>query len=170
MKRILTTMLFAVCFFFCGTASASGYLDYLNGDRNFLLCGGHMGIGWYVDKSSLVVQKYNPPVYQIAVNVLFVEDADRGNTVPSRVETEEFLYNWNDRAMYRWGEKSFTWGYVRPLGCMADTRHHFAGEMAFYIAYHMKFYGGRKWCDPRTGKEEWPNFSDHLYSIVDGSE
>ena len=53
MKRILSMALFAVCFFACSMASASGYPDYLGGDRNLLLSGGHMGIGWYVDKSSL---------------------------------------------------------------------------------------------------------------------
>ena len=170
MKRILSMALFAVCFFTCSMASASGYPDYLGGDRNLLLSGGHMGIGWYVDKSSLVVQQYQPPVYRIAVNVLTVDDADRGNTTPSSVKTEEFLYNWDTRRMYQWwGEKS-AWNYVRPVGCLAETGHHFAGEMAFYIAYHMKFYGGRKWRDPHTGKDEWPNFSDHLYAVVDGSE
>ena len=170
MKRMLTMMIFIGCIFLCSTAGASGYPDYLNGDRNFLLCGGHMGVGWYVDKSSLVVQQYNPPVYQIAVNVLTVEDADRGNTAPYRVDTEEFLYNWDERAMYRWGEKSSAWHYVPPVGSMAETGHHFAGEMAFYIAYHMKFYGGRKWYDSHTGRYESPNFSDHLYAVVDGSE
>ena len=42
--------------------------------------------------------------------------------------------------------------------------------MAFYIAYRMKFYGGRKWYDSHTGNYESPNFSDHLYAVVDGSE
>ncbi len=170
MKRILTMILFVGCCFLCSTAWASGYPDYLNGDRNFLLCGGHMGVGWYVDKSSLVVQQYNPPVYQIAVNVLIVENADRGNTAPFRVDTEEFLYNWDERAMYRWGEKSSAWHYVPPVGSMAETGHHFAGEMAFYIAYHMKFYGGRKWYDSHMGRYASPNFSDGLYAVVDGSE
>lgn len=170
MKRILTMMLFVVCCFLCSTAWASGYPDYLNGDRNFLLCGGHMGVGWYVDKSSLVVQQYNPPVYQLAVNVLIVEDADRGNTVPSRMETKEYLYNWDERTMYCWWDEKSAWQYIRPVGCMAETGHFFAGEMAFYIAYRMKFYGGRKWYDSHTGNYESPNFSDHLYAVVDGSE
>ncbi len=170
MKRILTTMLFAVCLFLCGTASAFGYPDYLDGDRNFLLCGGHMDVGWYVDKSSLVVQQYNPPVYRLAVNVLVVDNANDGNTTPRRVETEEFIYNWDERKMYKWSDAQSAWLYVPPVGSMADTGHHFAGEMAFYIAYHMKFYGGRKWRDPHTGRESSPNFSDHLYAVVDGSE
>lgn len=170
MKRILTTALAAVCFFLCSTASVSAYSDYLGGDRNFLLCGGHMGVGRYVDKSSLVVQQYNPPIYRIAVNVLTVDDADMGNTTPRSIDTEEFLYNWDERTMYRWSEAKSAWYYVPPVGSMADTGHHFAGEMAFYIAYHMKFYGGRKWRDPHTGRYLSPNFSDHLYAVVDGSE
>ena len=86
MRRGLFLGVFVLCLLFEQTAFAS-YPDYLGGNRNYLLCGGHMGVGYYVDKSSLVVQKYDPPTYRISVNVLSVDDADNGNTEPLRVST-----------------------------------------------------------------------------------
>ena len=92
MRRVLSMVLFVLCLSFAQAAAAAAYPDYLGDDRNYLLCGGHMGVGYYVDKSSLVVQKYAPPTYRIAVNVLAVEDADNGNTEPYRVDTRQYLY------------------------------------------------------------------------------
>ena len=167
MRRVLSMVLFVLCLSFAQAAAAAAYPDYLGGDRNYLFCGGHMGVGYYVDKSSLVVQKYAPPTYRIAVNVLSVEDADGGNTEPFRVDTRQYLYRWDSRAMYRWGEDS--WQYIPPVGSNAETGHEFSGEMAFYIAYHMKFYGGQRWYNRHRGSYDSPNFSDHLYAVVDGS-
>ena len=166
MKKILLLVSFLCTLLFAGTVMAS-YPDYLGGNRNLLLCGGHMGIGWYVDKTSLVVQEYNPPVYQIAVNVLSVPNADRGNT-SFDTHTVYWRYHWDTRKMYRLDENG-TWQYVPPVGSMAQTGHEFSGEMAFYLAYHMKFYGGRKFWDNYHGSWESPNFSDDLYRIVDNA-
>lgn len=169
MRRVLKMVLFLVCCLAVNFAYAyAPYPDYLGGNKNFIICGGHMGIGWYLDKSSLVVQEYNPPTYRIAVNVLSVEHADEGNITPYQTETEQYLYDWNKKAMYKLNDKG--WRYIPPVGSMAETGHHFSGEMAFYIAYHMKFYGGQRWRNPHTGNYERPNFSDALYSLVDNAE
>lgn len=97
--------LFLILMTFCtlligGTALASDYPKYLGGDPNFILVDAKMGTGWYVDRSSLVVQKYAPPSYAIAVNICTVPDADRGSTAISQVKTYRFFYNWNYRSMY----------------------------------------------------------------------
>ena len=52
-----------------GSVASANYPTHLNGNANYILVDGHMGTAWYVDKSSLVVQKYEPPQYIIAVNV-----------------------------------------------------------------------------------------------------
>ncbi len=168
-KRLICMVLFVGALVLTGAAEAGygGYSDYLGGDRNLLFCGGHMGYGWYVDKSSLVVQEYNPPTYRIAVNVLTVPDADRGNTTSYSVTTRYYMYQWDARKIYVLNGNS--WSYIPPIGSLAETGHEFSYEMAFYIAYHMKFYGGQKWRNPRTGQYESPNFSDALYAVVDGS-
>lgn len=59
---------------------AESYPVYLNGDRNYILCDAYKETAWYLDRSSLNVQKYDPPQYIIAVNVVTVPDADRGGT------------------------------------------------------------------------------------------
>ena len=69
MKRI--AVLFLGLFVFAASSVAfANYPTYLNGNRDLILCDGHMGMGYYVDRTSLVVQKYEPPQYIIAVNVV----------------------------------------------------------------------------------------------------
>ena len=154
----------SVCF--VSTVRAEGYPDYLWGNKNFILCGAHMGDACYVDKSSLVVEEYNPPVYKLAVKVVNVPDADRGNVTPSSTHVCHIFYDWNERKMYELGHDG-KWRYIHPVGPMAKTGHYFVGEMAFYIAYKMKFYGGREWYDEDTGRLQYPNWSDSLYTLVD---
>lgn len=167
MKSISRIVLIMVCFFslFMSKAMAD-YPDYLNGDHNYVICGGHMGYGCYIDRSSLVVQKYEPPIYIIAVRLITVADADRGNTAIEHENIARFMYNWETRKMYQLHGDS--WHYIKPVGSMAETGHYFAGELAFYMAYHMKFYGGKKWLNPSTNRYESPNFGDGLYVPVDG--
>lgn len=118
------------------------YPEHLNGDSNFILCDGHMGVAWYVDRSSLVVEKYDPPQYIIDVNVCTVQDADRGNTAISYVRTRRYFYNWDLRKMYADKDGTSDWYYLDPHGNWASTGVVMpAGEIAFALAYNLKFYG-----------------------------
>lgn len=120
------------------------YPAHLNGDDTFILCDGHMGTAWYVDRSSLTVQSYAPPQYIIAVNVVSVNKADEGNTSIASVRTCRFFYNYAERRMYvdRTGDSD--WRYLDPRGCWAETGIVMpAGEIAFALAYQLKFYGSR---------------------------
>jgi len=173
MKKIifLTVMLFCVLFNF--TVFAADYPTYLNNNRNYILCGGHQGVGWYIDRSSLVVKEYNPPHYLIAVNVVIASlssngiQLDRVNSpIINKVETRYYYYNWDDREMYRLSDRDNKYHYIPPVGSLADTGHEFSGELAFYIAYRTKFYGGRTYYDSSTGRYEKVNFSDSLYAPV----
>lgn len=146
-----------------------GYPKYLNGNRHLIICGGHMGYGAYIDTTSLVVEEYNPPIYKLAINVLTVKDADRGNTTVDSMVTTHFMYNWDSKRMYQTWQSDDRWHYIAPVGDMAETGHYFAGEMAFYLAYSMKFYGGREWYHERTRTYLKPNFSDDIYTLVDGA-
>lgn len=164
-RRFLQVFLVMALALLANVVLAAGiYPDYLDTNHNLLLCGGHMGTGWYVDKTSLVVQEYNPPKYQIAVNVVSVSNMDRGSQ-SVQVNTVYYRYNWDTRKMYVLYDG--TWHYLPPVGSMAETGHEFSGEMAFYLAYHMKFYGGRTYWSDRDQQYLSPNFSDHLYEIVD---
>ncbi len=126
----------------CAVSSVvMAYPNHLNGNPNYILVDGHMGIGWYLDRSSLVVQKYEPPCYTIAVNVVRTE-----NGKILGVGTMRFFYNYDDTAMYWDKTGNDGWEKLQPLGSGAETRVRMpAGEMAFYLAYNMKFYGAYTW-------------------------
>jgi hypothetical protein len=128
--------------------SSANYPDHLNGDRNYIMVDGHMGTAWYVDRSSLNVQKYAPPEYIIAVNVVsarsVIDDEQDfysgGQGKITGVKTHRFYYNWNTKRMYY--DNNGKWVYLDPWGGWAHTGIRMpAGEMAFYLAYSMKFYG-----------------------------
>ena len=60
MKRFCL-LLIGLFVFSLSAVGFANYPMYLNGDRDLILCDGHMGTAWYVDRTSLVVQKYEPP-------------------------------------------------------------------------------------------------------------
>lgn len=156
-KTLLFLLVFieAVGFLPLNAAADNLYPDYLNGDSNYILCDGHMGYAWYVDRSSLTVQKYEPPQYIIAVNVVTVPNADRGNTAISEVKTYRFFYNSDLGQMYVDSQLNDNWRYLNPRGCWAETGIVMpAGEIAFALAYNMKFYGS------------YAGFSDSFYDRI----
>lgn len=137
------------------------YPDHINNNPNYILVDGHMGAAWYLDRSSLVVQKYAPPQYIIAVNVVTVQNADKGNTEISSVNTFRFFYNWDMKQMYRDKTGNDGWSYLNPKGSWAENGVVMpAGEMAFYLAYGLKFYGSLKWYD---------KYTDRYYSVFNSS-
>ena len=145
MKKLLFS-LFAVCMcLFCGTFTANAsFPTHLNGDSNFILLATQpqSGTAWYADRSSLVVQKYEPPQYIIAINVCMVPNADKGNTSISNVVTNRFFYNWKMKKMFTDRNGDSNWRYIAPDSPRAVSMvSKPAGEMAFYLAYGMKFYG-----------------------------
>ena len=139
--------------FFCHKAEAN-YPDYLNGDRNYILCDGHMGTAWYVVASSLNVEKYEPPQYIISVDIAsarsaidderdFYENSGAGKIMD--VKRYRFFYNWNLRRMYYDSKGNNDWRYLDPKGDWAHTGIvKPAGQVAFLLAYDLEFYGGYK--------------------------
>ncbi|MCH3951817.1 MAG: hypothetical protein LKE33_12925 [Acidaminococcus sp.] len=114
MKKIWLLLCMICLLMVGGTASAgANYPDHLGGDSNFICVDGHMGYGFYLDRSSLVVEEYNPPEYRIAVNVCEVENPAY-NTAIGRVFTNEFAYNWTSRRMYV--NSNGRWRYLDPNG------------------------------------------------------
>lgn len=155
MKKFVVSFM-AVFMMMISTALAatytSPYPEHLGGDANYILCDGHMGSAWYIDRSSLNVQKYAPPQYIIAVNVVRVDDADRGNTAIADVKTYRFFYNIDLGRMYVDRNLNDDWRYINPDGSWAETGIVMpVGEMAFALAYNYKFYG---------------NFGDAFYNRI----
>lgn len=91
-----------------------------------------------------MVSKYEPPQYIIAVNICMVTNANQGNDASiQHVVTNTFFYNWDLKRMY-WdaGHGDQNWIYIAPTAPRATAMvGKPGGEMAFYLAYNMKFYG-----------------------------
>ena len=171
MKR-MAVMLIGLFVLALPVVTSANYATYLNGDRNFILCDGHMGTAWYVDSSSLVVQRYEPPQYVIAVNVVTARSAvgdeddfySGGRGVMTDVRTMCFAYNWDDRAMYV--KDGDGWHFLLPTGSWAETGIVMpAGEMAFYLAYHMKFYGSKPFYNAFL-KRDVAVYNDEFYARI----
>ncbi|TCS81414.1 hypothetical protein [Pectinatus cerevisiiphilus] len=140
MKKVMFVLLGLCIISLSQIAFANPYPKYLNGDTNFVMCLGHNGTGWYVDKSSLEVEKYAPPQYIIAVNVVRVDNVDKGNIDISDIQTLRFFYNYNLRRMYVDQDGNSDWSYINPDKGIGATAVDEAGEMAFELAYKIKFY------------------------------
>ena len=167
MKKTIV-FLFAVCIMLTASVAMaySAYPTHINDDNNFIICDGHMGTAWYVDKSSLVIEKYNPPQYIISVNVVTVNEADQGNTDIARVKTFRFFYNYDLGKMFVDRDGQSNWRYLEPWGCWADTGISMpAGEIAFYLAYKQKFYGVLSRYSQYSQKYYHP-FDDSFYAKI----
>lgn len=166
MKKLCGFLMLLCLFAFIPTASAAIYPDYWRNDTNFPLVWGHMGTARYMDKTSLVVQRYDPPNYVIAVNVITVYGADSGNTEIARVDTFRYYYNYENTGMYTIGDNEAR-HYIKPTGSNAESGLvMYVGEAAFYTAYHMKFYGAQNW---NFGSFYSKVFDDDFYACVNGA-
>ncbi len=101
MQRTLSVLIGLVVLLTASAAFAE-YPKYLGGDRNYILCDGHMGVGFYVDRSSLNVQKY-----------------DRRST-----SSLSRLYPWKMRtgAVRRWAEYKQS-GFSTTMTCVRCMLH-----------------------------------------------
>ena len=173
MKRIIM-LLVVVLMLALSAAASANYPMYLNGDRNFILCDGHMGTAWYVDASSLNVLRYEPPEYVIAVDVVTARSAvgneddfySGGRGTVTDVRTMRFFYNWDLRQMYVAKEGADDWRLLPPQGSWAETGISMpAGEIAFYLAYHMKFYGSKPFYNSFL-KRSTTVYNDDFYTRI----
>uniref|UniRef100_UPI0018C4E440 hypothetical protein n=1 Tax=Pectinatus frisingensis TaxID=865 RepID=UPI0018C4E440 len=136
MKRHIISLIISMLVIFTASTALAyqPYAQYLNGDPNFKLCDGHMGIAWYVDLSSLNVNLYNPPEYIIGVNIVSA-NADNNYAV-EKIMTYRFKYNYDQQAMYVENPETGAWKYIPNDGGWADTGVvQPAGMIAFYQAY-----------------------------------
>lgn len=167
MKRVLTLFcLLATLLIASVSHAASSYEEYYNGDYNYPIIWGRMGTAWYLDRSSLVCQDYNPPCYILAINVFWVPNADRGSREISHEKTMRFFYNLSELKMYVDRDTGFSddWRYLKPTGSNAESglpMH--VGEAAYYINFGMKFYGSRTWYDSSIHKNR-SIFGDSFYA------
>ena len=152
----------------------------MDSDSRYIRCPVGMGFTSYIDTSSVVIDEYQPPQYIISINTIKRHEQDI-NGEHLRNRTLKFKYDYAQRKMYlyspnhgdnfknrylndmKYSKKPIDnsidwdsdWQYISPdvyygegTGDMAV-----AGEVAFAIAYNLKFHG-----------EKYRTFQDGFYT------
>ena len=165
------TMLLLVMLISTALANYPGTMD--NG--NLVLVDGGMGVGYYADRSSVEVERYAPPDYQIAINVVSVEFSDDywrshetyigGPYKMGSSFTMRFRYNWDRKVIsYLRGGQWMDWD-VNHDYCHADgdPMIPYTAEVAFVSAYNMRFFDNKMSCKPSL-KQCRRVIDENLYS------
>ncbi len=173
MKKKILLVFCILVMLIAGTAYAAKFPDYLNGDTNFILTGGRQGMGYFLDRSSLVITHEDTRTSELAVNVLVVSLSSNGldldmvdNPQIRKVITKYYKYDVYTHRMYRKLSPNEAWKTFNPNGSTAETGGEFSGELAYYIAYKEKFSNGYMYPDV-MGKERPASFSDEFYARAD---
>ena len=76
--------------------------NYYNGDKNYIFCGSSMGAGFFVDRNSLKVEKYEPPIYVISIGYFSVGNYfnNFGEKIKGKNRIERFKYDYSTKTMY----------------------------------------------------------------------
>ncbi|WP_314093968.1 hypothetical protein [Selenomonas noxia] len=153
MRKTLQTLLLTMLIMLpCLIVNAEDIYPETMDTGNYILVDGGMGEGIYADKSSVSVQTYDPPNYQIAINVVFVDFSDdfwrQHQTYiggPYKIKgpsTLYFRYNWDRKSVsYLTRNGWMDWNINRDY-CHADGNPliPLCAEVAFVSAYNMRFY------------------------------
>ena len=145
---------------------------------NLVAVDAHMGVADYADRSSVVVQKYEPPDYQIAINIVavqFSEDyfKEHKNYLHSPytklgVRTKCFRYNWNRKSVshQRYDGTWHDWD-INRFNCHADGQPFVpnTAETAFVAAYNMRFYNETMGYNPVL-KESYRVIDEEFYRTL----
>ena len=115
------------------------------------LGGAGTGISVWMDKTSINVHMYSPPIYIIELKKIFysvqpnMEKVGIMN-VGAGSELERFKYDFNQKKMYReikYNNGKAAWEEISPKeyeGTSGGRSVIATGEIAFYLAYNMSFY------------------------------
>ena len=153
-KNIRLLLLMAIMMLITAVCSAESIYPETLDNGNLVLVDAHMGVGTYADRSSVTAQKYAPPDYQIAINVISVQFSEaywrkhhnylNSPYVMGEPFTMCFRYNWNRKSVaYQTGKGSWRDWNINRDNCHADGDPLIAltAETAFVSAYNMHFYG-----------------------------
>ena len=159
LRRIITAVLAVAIILLSAVAFANPYPVTLD-NGNLVLVDGGMGVGRYADRSSVAVEQYAPPNYQIAISVVSVTFSDEywrqhDTYVGGPYKIGEpfllrFRYNWDRKSIaYNRGDSWLEWdinhGYSHTEGEPLIPN---AAEVAFVSAYNMRFFGDKTGYSP----------------------
>ena len=171
MTVLAMLMITAVCY------AESMYPATLD-NGNLVLVDGHMGVGQYADRSSVAVQRYNPPDYQLSINIVNVTFSEEHYRVHhsyhncpytyGNVLTLSFRYNWDRKSVSR-QHYDGTWA---DWNINRDNSHADGNplvpntaEVAFVSAYKMRFYNTTMGYSP-TLKRYFRVISEDFYRTL----
>ena len=157
MKKVVWVVVAVIYLLLPNTSAAAWGRPYPGTLYNgaYVFVSGRMGGGQYVDMSSRVVEIYNPPHYQIAINVVgveFSEDYYRAHGTyiggPYKVHSDQrlmkFRYDYATKAIWVLGSAG-VWKYwdIYQVHSVADGHPliPYSAEAAFAAAYNMRFFG-----------------------------
>lgn len=107
------------------------YPEYLYNNDQIKLAYAHMGMGVYVDKTSVVTESYNPPYYKLAANVI---DYDWDKNREISIRTYYFTYDTDAGCIYIDGRGPY---YNRPDSqAEANQRPVEIAKLVWEAAYH----------------------------------
>ena len=138
-KRCLS-MMFVI--FMLIVSSQSIALAGLN-DDDYKYVWGRGNTGYYIVKSSINCEQYNPPYYILSA------DVGGANIMSGNINSSERIriyYDYDNRTMYKEGYNG-DWVYMPPNGSNGQSgMKMYVGEAIFYMNYSLKFYGSLTNC------------------------
>ena len=162
MKKVFMTAVFLLIVSLAGICSAgSNYPAHLNGDPNYILCDGHMGIGWYLQRDSVKEEENAQDNLVLSFNLLTVYNPGEENMeLQGRNRYRMLFEGGKGLAMYVL-DSSGGKHYMDPNGPSSQTRPLMpAGEIAYYALYGDKFYGYK------YNEFGNPAYDDDFYKII----
>lgn len=171
LRRIIIAMLTVAIILLSAVAFANPYPATLD-NGNLVLVDGGMGVGRYADRSSVAVERYAPPNYQIAISLVSVTFSDEywrshgtyvgGSYNVGEPFTLQFRYDWDRKSVaYNRGDIWQDWDTNRDYShAEGEPLIPNVAEVAFVSAYNMRFFGDK------TGYS--PVLKQHR-RIIDGS-
>ena len=189
--RLVVAVIFLGALAVSSTASAVDE-NYFNGDKNYVSCGwAGMGTTVFIDRNTLNVEKYAPPIYIISVETFSVSHYGEETMKIGWRTNRRFKYDYANRKMYTYAPDSVQfykgryerdckdrkiqpdttidwsgdWAYIDPHVYYGEgaipTK---IGEMVFALAYKLKFYGYEgKYYDARS-----KSYKGDFYEAVRG--
>ena len=159
--------------------SAAAFANYpaTLDNGNLVLVDAGMGVGRYADRSSVAVERYAPPDYQITINLVSVNFSDDywrqhetyigGPYTLGDVFTLRFRYHWGRKSIaYQFGQQWQDWDINRDYShAEGDPMIPNTAEVAFVSAYNMKFFGDKTGYSPVLKKQRRV-IDDSLYRAL----
>lgn len=159
LRRKIIAMLTMTIILLSAVAFANPYPTSLD-NGNLVLVDGGIGVGKYADRSSVTVEQYAPPNYQIYISVvpvIFSEEywKQHGTYIGSPYKVGKpfftrFRYNWNRKSIaFEQNGNWYDWDINRDHS-HADGEPFFpnTAEVAFVSAYNMRFFNDKTGYSP----------------------